>query len=75
MPNSADPDQKPNDLDLHCLQRQGISGFSRTRVKCYWLGANFIRMTTSLGCNRDLFTFAVRIFGYLSFENLFIGKS
>ena len=28
MTNSADPD-----LDLHCLQRQGISGFSRTRVK------------------------------------------
>ena len=26
--------QKPTDLDLHCLQRQGISGFSRTRVKC-----------------------------------------
>ena len=25
--------QKPTDLDLHCLQRQGISGFSRTRVK------------------------------------------
>ena len=24
--------QKPSDLDLHCLQRQGISGFSRTRV-------------------------------------------
>ena len=24
---------KPTDLDLHCLQRQGISGFSRTRVK------------------------------------------
>ena len=36
MANSADPDswlQKPTDLDLHCLQRQGISGFSRTRVK------------------------------------------
>ena len=34
MANSADPDQlayqKPTDLDLHCLQRQGISGFSRT---------------------------------------------
>ena len=29
--NSADPDQ-PTDLDLHCLQRQGISGFSRTWV-------------------------------------------
>ena len=28
--------QKPTDLDLHCLQRQGkcISRFSRTRVKC-----------------------------------------
>ena len=33
MTNSADPDQKPTDLDLHCLQRQGISGVSRTRVK------------------------------------------
>ena len=37
MANSADPDklalQKPTDLDLHRLQRQGISGFSRTRVK------------------------------------------
>ena len=25
--------QKPADLDLHCLQRQGISGFSGTRVR------------------------------------------
>ena len=33
MANSADPDQKPTDLDLHCLQKQDISGFSRTRVK------------------------------------------
>ena len=33
MANNTDPDQKPTDLDLHCLQRQGISGFSRTRVK------------------------------------------
>ena len=35
MANSADPDQlaSSTDLDLHCLQRQGISGFSRTRVK------------------------------------------
>ena len=24
--------QKPTDLDLHCLQRQSISGFRRTRV-------------------------------------------
>ena len=28
---------KPTDLDLHGLQRQGISGFSRTRVKCPFL--------------------------------------
>ena len=37
MTNSGDPDQlalkKPTDLDLHCLQRQGLSGFCRTRVR------------------------------------------
>ena len=43
MANSADPDQlasteanwsgSPTDLDLHSLQRQSLSGFSRTRVK------------------------------------------
>ena len=32
MANSADPDQLASELNLHCLQRQGISGFSRTRV-------------------------------------------
>ena len=37
MTNSADPDQlasseKPTDLDPHCLQRQGISRFSISRV-------------------------------------------
>ena len=31
MVNSAD--QLASDPDLQCLQRQGISGFSRTRVK------------------------------------------
>ena len=29
--------QQPTDLDLHCLQRQGISRFSRTRVKWHWI--------------------------------------
>ena len=41
--------QKPTDLDLHCLQRQSISGFSRTRVNTskaehkitYWQRSNF----------------------------------
>ena len=28
--------QKPTDLDLHCLQRQDISGTSRTRVKVFF---------------------------------------
>ena len=36
MANSADLDQlassEANDLNLHCLQRQDLSGFSRTRV-------------------------------------------
>ena len=34
MANIADPDQlkKPSDLDLHCLQRQDIFRFNRTRV-------------------------------------------
>ena len=50
MANSADLDQlassdeanlsvckqKPTDLDLHCLQRQGISGFSRTRASVFY---------------------------------------
>ena len=38
MTNSADPDQlaseEPTDLDLHCLQRQGISGLG---FKWQWL--------------------------------------
>ena len=33
MANSVDPVQKPTDPDLHCLHRQDISRFSRTRVK------------------------------------------
>ena len=33
MTNSADPDQLASSEDLHCLLRQGISGFSRIRVK------------------------------------------
>ena len=45
MENSADPDQ-PTDLDLHCLQRQGISEFSRTRVNSELHSANvFYRYT------------------------------
>ena len=38
--------QKPTDLDLHCLQRKGISGFSRTRVNFY------VMFYTLMGINR-----------------------
>ena len=34
--------QKPTDLDLHCLQRQGISGFSRTRVNLLNIFGRFL---------------------------------
>ena len=40
MANSADPGHLPIDLDLHCLQRLAISGFSRTRVKTEGLDQN-----------------------------------
>ena len=38
--------QKPTNLDLHCLQKQGISGFSRTRVKHNFKG-NFFQPESS----------------------------
>ena len=47
MANSADPVQKPTDVDLRCLQRQGIYGFSRTRVTAnipyHFLALTFIK--------------------------------
>ena len=49
MTNSANPDQlasslEANYLDLHCLQRQGISGFSRTRINVpsIYFGSNVV---------------------------------
>ena len=33
MTNSADPDQKPTDLNLHCLLRQGISYSAREGLR------------------------------------------
>ena len=46
MTNNADPGQlaskKPTDLDVHCLQRQGISGFRRTRVNVIIIIMNII---------------------------------
>ena len=50
--------QKPTDLDLHCLQRQGISGFSRTRIKAdnlglvKWKNAFESRFRSSCACTK-----------------------
>ena len=42
--------KKPNDLNLNCLQRQSISGFSRTRAN----GSNSVRKDVFLqGLNGD----------------------
>ena len=38
--------QKPTDLNLHCLLRQGISGFSRTRIKLSTLDKLLFRVFT-----------------------------
>ena len=50
MVNSADPDQlaKPTDLDLHCLQRQDISGFSRTRINVQEMDCRYQRLDNFL---------------------------
>ena len=44
MTNIADPDQLPTDLDLHCLQRQGMSGSAGPGLRC---------LTTSDKCSND----------------------
>ena len=51
MANSADPDQL-TDLDLHCLQRQVLSGFSRTRVKVCKNTMNFVENISK--CNNNI---------------------
>ena len=40
--------QNPTDLDLHCLQRQCISGFSRTQVKITFLHSKIIFLPSSI---------------------------
>ena len=42
---------QPTDLDLHCLQRQGIFGFSRTRVN---IRAGFVPMGHICRVNREV---------------------
>ena len=58
MTNSAHPEQlaKPIDLDLHCLQKQGISGFSRTRVNTSYKDNSVF----FVGAPRNKFRFCAR---------------
>ena len=44
--------KKPTDLDLHCLQKQGISGFSRTKVKSEYIFYKSIINRWSVGCTK-----------------------
>ena len=39
--------KKPTDLDLNCLQRQGISEYSRTRVKIILMN-NHVKSDTNI---------------------------
>ena len=58
MANSADPDQKPTDLDLHCLQRQDISGFSRTKAASLIVVLKSLNIIHLLSCYSILMKFA-----------------
>ena len=64
MTNSADPDQKPTDLELHCLQTQDTSVTNRTRVnrpglklrpECFYLKVNgrLLKKLLSGGINKN----------------------
>ena len=56
--------QKPTDLALHCLQKQGISGFSRTKVNCLPLIQQFLDTTWVINCTCSNFrTSMVRNWG------------
>ena len=60
--------KKPTYLDLHCLQRQSISGFSRTTVLLTSLGKTFFAWRFILNLNYHIlaeiiFFFSVSVFG------------
>ena len=57
MTNSADPDQKPTDLDLHCLLRQGMSCSAREGLRKYFL--DIVQQTAYLVCNPIMAEFYV----------------
>ena len=56
--------QEPTDLDRHCLQRQGISGFSRTRVKALVIFLLTVSLVPREGC-AFLLLYFLGIFAYI----------
>ena len=72
--------QKPTDLDLHCLQRKGISGFSRTRVKNCWKNGKYFRPRSDgieCGIALDKMFFYLKVLTFFLFlhENVSCGYS
>ena len=58
--------QKPTDLDLHCLHKQDISAFSRTRVK---LTTSYLLCNVSISDVKPPSQVVVKIAGeYLTFQ-------
>ena len=59
MTNSADPDKKPTDLDLHCLLRQGMSCSAREGLNLVSNSIhNYKKMNTGL---HDISYFRLRL--------------
>ena len=50
MANSADPDQKPTDRDLPCLQRQDVSGLKRNKLLPYCVAFGVGSFSVGRGC-------------------------
>ena len=76
MANSAVPDQlsssqKPIDLDLHCLQRQAISWFSRIRAN---LGRDLDKYQ-QLHVKLQIKVVSRKLFFFFLHENLCCGYS
>ena len=74
MTNSADSDQLASS-DPHCLQRQGISGFSMTRVKYLGLVVQSIVSLTSLLMTNSLTVLAKVFFVEKNVSSFCIAKN
>ena len=67
MANRADP-EKPTDLDLHCLQRQGISGSAGQGLNALTTQLKHLRNTEMNVCHSP----QCQIFCWFSSENTLV---